>query len=93
MERLSRLTDVIYIHVDLSVLDPAEIPDHPHAFPDGPSSRQLAASLAVMFSYPKAAALGIASCPDNPEDITTKAAYRLIEGALQGVKNRKGISQ
>jgi len=88
MDRLSRLTDVIYIHVDLSVLDPAEIPDHPHAFPDGPSSQQLAASLEVMFSYPKAAALGIASCPDNPEDITTKAAYRLIEGAIQGVKNR-----
>jgi hypothetical protein len=88
MDRLSRLTDVIYIHVDLSVLDPAEIPDHPHAFQDGPSSQQLAASLEVMFSYPKAAALGIASCPDNPEDITTKAAYRLIEGAIQGVKNR-----
>ena len=88
MERLSRLTDVIYIHVDLSVLDPAEIPKHPHAYPDGPSSQQLAASLEVMFSYPKTAALGIASCPDNPEDITTNAAYRLIEGAIQGVKNR-----
>ncbi len=88
MDRLSRLTDVIYIHVDLSVLDPVEIPGHPHAFPDGPSSRQLAASLEVMFSYPKASSLGIASCPDNPEKITTEAAYRLIEGAIQGIKNR-----
>ncbi len=88
MERLSRLTDVIYIHVDLSVLDPAEIPGHPHAFPDGPSSQQLAATLEVMFNFPKTAALGIASCPDNPEDITSNAAYRLIESAIRGIRNR-----
>jgi len=88
MERLSLLTDVIYIHVDLSVLDPAEIPGHPHAFPDGLSSQHLAASLEVMFNFPKTAAFGIASFPDNPEDITSKAAYRLIEGAIRGIKNR-----
>jgi len=88
MERLSLLTDVIYIHVDISVLDPAEIPGHPHAFPDGPSSQQLAASLEVMFNFPKTAALGIASFPDNPEGVTSKAAHRLIEGAVRGVKSR-----
>ncbi len=88
MDRLSLLTDVIYIHVDLSVLDPGEIPGHPHAFPDGPSSQQLAATLEVMFQYQKTAALGIASFPENPEDITSKAAYRLIEGAIRGVRNR-----
>ena len=88
MDRLSRLTDVIYIHIDLSVLDPAEIPGHPHAFPDGPSSQQLAASLEVMFHYPKTAALGIASFPENPKDITSNAAYRLIESAIRGVRNR-----
>ena len=88
MERLSRLTDVVYVHVDLSVLDPAEIPGHPFAVPHGPSSRQVSAFLEVIFSNPKAAALGIASCPDNPPEITTKAAYRLIEGAVRGIKNR-----
>ena len=88
MDRLSRLTDVIYIHVDLSVLDPKEIPGHPHAFPDGPSSQQLAATLEIMFHYPKTAALGIASFPENPEGITLKAAYRLIEGTIRGVRNR-----
>ena len=88
MDRLSRLTDVIYIHVDLSVLDPAEIPGHPHTFPDGPSSQQLAAALEIIFHYQKTAALGIASFPDDPEDITSKAAYRLIEGAIRGIKNR-----
>ena len=88
MDRLSRLTDVIYVHVDLSVLDPKEIPGSSRAFPDGPSSQELAAALKVMFIYPKTAALGIASCPEDPQDITLKAAYRLIEGSLQGVKNR-----
>lgn len=88
MDRLSRLTDVIYIHVDLSVLDPAEIPGHPHAYPDGPSSQQLASALEVMFNYPKTAAIGIASFPDDPQEITSKAAYRLIEGAIRGIKNR-----
>lgn len=88
MDRLSRLTDVIYTHVDLSVLDPAEIPGHPNASPDGPSSQQLSAMLELVFSYSKTAAIGIASFPENPEDITTKAAYRLIEGAIKGVKNR-----
>ena len=93
MDRLSRLTDVIYIHVDISVLDPAEIPGHPFASPDGPSSQQLAAALEVMFKYPKTAAIGIASFPDDPQEITSKAAYRLIEGAIRGIKNRGRISK
>ncbi|MCJ7582242.1 MAG: arginase family protein [Candidatus Aminicenantes bacterium] len=88
MDRLSQLVDVIYIHVDMSVLDPAEIPDHPHIFPDGPSSQQLAATLEVMFSYSKTAAFGIASFPENPQDITSRAANRLIEGSIKGIKNR-----
>lgn len=88
MDRLNQLTDIIYIHVDMSVLDPPEIPDFPHIFPDGPSSQQLAATLEIMFSYAKTAAIGIASFPENPKDITSKAAFRLIEGAIKGVKNR-----
>jgi arginase len=88
MTRLSRLTDIIYIHVDLSVLDPAEVPGHPQAARSGPSSTELAACLETLFQYPKAAAIGIASLPDDAEDVSLKAAYRLIEGALRGVKSR-----
>jgi len=88
MERLSTLTDILYIHVDLSVLDPSEVPGHPHSVPDGPASTELAACLETMFKYEKAAAIGIASLPDNPEEISLKAAYRLIEGAIKGVKSR-----
>ncbi len=88
MDRLSRLTDIFYIHVDLSVLDPPELPGHPHPVPDGPTSTELAACLETMFKYKKAAAIGIASLPDDPEEISLKAAYRLIEGAIKGVKSR-----
>ncbi len=91
MKRLSLLTDVIYIHVDLSVLDPAEVPGHPHAPPKGPTSTELAACLEAMFQYPKAAAIGIASLPDDAKDVSLKAAYRLLEGALRGVKSRPPI--
>jgi len=88
MQRLNRLTDIIYVHVDLSVLDPSEIPGHPRPVKGGPSSRELAACLAVMFEYPKAAALGIASMPENPAEISVRAANRLVEGAVLGIKNR-----
>jgi arginase family enzyme len=63
MQRLSRLTDVIYVHVDMDVLDPREVPGHPLAVPDGPTSAELAAALEEMFRYPKAVAFGVASTP------------------------------
>ena len=88
MERLSKLTDVIYVHVDLSVLDPKEVPGHPQAAPSGPTSTELAACLKVMFKHPKAAAIGIASMPDDPPEVTIQAAKHLIVGALEGVKSR-----
>jgi arginase len=88
MRRLSRLTDIIYVHVDLSVLDPEEIPGHPRPVAGGPSSRELSACLEIMFKYPKAAALGVASMPEAPEKISLRAAHTLVEGAIQGIKNR-----
>ena len=88
MKRLSRLTDIIYVHVDLSVLDPAEVPGHPQAAPSGPSSTELASCLEAMFQYPKAAAIGIASLPDDAKDVSLKAAYQMLEGALRGVRSR-----
>ena len=91
MERLSRLTDLIYIHIDLDVLDPQEIMGHPLTVPNGPTSEELGAALAVMFRYKKAAALGIASYPAraDPDKITLKAIYRLVVGAVEGLQARK----
>lgn len=92
MERLSRLTDVIYIHIDMDVLDPQEVAGHPLTAPEGPTSAELASALEVMFQHEKAAAIGIASLPFGERDkdlISLKAAYRLIEGAIKGIQKRK----
>jgi hypothetical protein len=79
MERLSRLTEIIYIHIDMDVLDPKEVLGHPLTAPEGPTSTELAA-------------IGIASLPFGERDknlVSLNAAYRLIEGAIKGIQKRK----
>ncbi len=91
MRRLSEITDIIYIHIDMDVLDPSEVPGHPLTVPDGPTSLELAAALEVMFQYDKAAALGIASTPSgdaDPDGLSRQAAFNLIEGAIKGLQKR-----
>jgi arginase family enzyme len=91
MKRLSRLTDIIYVHIDMDVLDPGEVAGHPLTAPQGPTSSELAAAIEIFFQYEKAAAIGIASMPFGEKDkkgISLKAAYRLIEGAVKGVQKR-----
>jgi arginase len=92
MDRLSSLTDVIYIHIDMDVLAPEEVSGHGLTAPDGPTSQELADCLELIFQYPKAAAIGIASTPYGPRDpdhLSRQAAVRLIQGALKGVNARK----
>jgi arginase len=91
MRRLSARSDLIYVHIDMDVLDPREVAGHPLTVPNGPTSAELAAALTEMFRYAKVAALGIASTPfgeRDPDGISRAAAYRLIEGALAGVRSR-----
>jgi len=91
MRRLSEITDIIYVHVDMDVLDPREVQGHGLTVPDGPTSQELAAALTEMFRYPKVAGLGIASTPAydaDPGELSRQAAYRLIRGAVAGVEGR-----
>jgi arginase len=91
MERLGRLTDVIYVHIDMDVLDPAEVRGHSLSVPEGPASLELAAAVRRMFRHPKTGAIGIASLPFGPRDpdgVSLRAAYRLIEAALAGASDR-----
>jgi len=91
MDRLGRLTDVIYVHIDMDVLDPAEVRGHSLGVPDGPTSAELSAAVERMFCHPKAGAIGIASLPFGERDkdgVSLRAAYRLIEGALKGYSSR-----
>jgi arginase len=91
LQRLSDTTDAIYIHVDMDVLDPREVPGHPLTVAGGPSSAELAAALTEMFKYEKAAAFGVASTPFGDRDksgVSRQAAYNLILGAVKGAQQR-----
>jgi hypothetical protein len=88
MELLCGMVDVIYVHVDVSILSPVEMPELPVTPHDKLSSAELAAVLENMFAYPKATAIGIAGLPNGASEISVNAAYRLIEGAIEGVKSR-----
>jgi arginase len=95
MKRLEGLTDLIYVHVDMDVLDPPEVSGHPLTVPGGPTSLELAAALTDMFRHPKAAAFGVASTPSGEHDRdgrSRRAAYNLILGALKGVRERAQAS-
>ncbi len=91
MDDLADRVDVIYVHIDMDVLDPAEVPGHDLAVTDGPSSEDLAAALTLMFENPKTVALGIASTPSfnlDPDGVSRQAALNLIEGAIRGAQAR-----
>ena len=91
MKRLSEITDVIYVHVDMDVLDPREVPGHPLAVPGGPTSAELAEAIGEMFRYEKVVALGVASTPFGDRDaigVSREAAFKLIAAAVKGVKQR-----
>lgn len=88
---LADQVDLVYVHIDMDVLDPAEVPGHGLTVPDGPSSRDLAEAIALMFENPKTVALGIASTPAgslDPDQVSRQAALNLIEGAIKGVQAR-----
>ena len=90
MRRLTDNTDIVYVHVDLDVLDPPEVSGHPLTVADGPTGVELGEAIRVMFEYPKTHALGIASYPhtDDPGQLTLKAIHRMVEGAIRGIQAR-----
>ena len=90
MDRLSRLTDLIYIHVDLDVLDPVDIPGAGLPVPNGPTADELAESLEVMFEYPSVMGFGVASYPwmRDTNRRGLKSVYKLVEGVISGLQSR-----
>jgi len=90
MDRLSRITDLVYIHVDLDILDPDDIPGAGLPVKNGPTAEELGRALEVMFEYPIVKGFGIASYPwrNDTEKKGLKSVYRLIKGVIVGVKNR-----
>lgn len=90
LDRLSRITDKIYVHIDMDLLDPREVMGHGNKVPNGPSSEQIATLLEAIFSrYPKASAVGFATIPPKDEGgLSIAALNRMIAAAVKGVKAR-----
>lgn len=61
MQRLSARSDVIYVHVDLDILDPSCAPAAGLPSTGGLTGEQLGKALATMLSYPKVRALAMVS--------------------------------
>ncbi len=92
LDRLSRITDKIYVHIDMDVLDPREVMGHQNKVPGGPTSEQLAALFETIFRrYPTASAIGFATIPATDEGgLGLAALNRMIAGAVRGVQAREG---
>ena len=90
LDRINRLVDKIYVHIDMDVLDPREVMAHGNKVPNGPSSEQLAKLFEAIFTrYPKASAIGFATIPPTDEGgLSIAALNRMIAGAVRGVKAR-----
>jgi arginase len=90
MDRLSAITDRIYVHIDMDVLDPREVEGHGNKVPGGPSSEELARLFEWIFSrYSKASAIGFATIPArDPGGLSLAAVNRMILGAVRGLDAR-----
>jgi hypothetical protein len=53
IDRLNAISDRIYVHIDMDVLDPREVMGHGNTVPNGPSSEQLARLFEEIFRLPQ----------------------------------------
>lgn len=95
INRLEVLTDIIYVHVDLDVLDPEYMPGHMTPAPDGVSTNELKKTMTTIFNHIKVCGLGLASYPaeNDQEKIGLNSIHKIIEGAIEGIKMRERDSR
>jgi formiminoglutamase len=76
LERLSELVDIIYLSIDMDVVDQAFAPGCPAIGPGGITSRELLASIAAAASHEKAKAMDIVEIDPSKDfrDITSRLA-------------------
>ena len=91
LDRLSRIADKIYVHIDMDVLDPREVMGHGNKVPGGPSSEELAGLFETIFRrYGKASAIGFATIPSADEGgLSLAAVNRMIAAVVKGVQSRE----
>ena len=91
LDRLNRISDKLYVHIDMDVLDPREVMAHGNKVPGGPSSEELARLFEDIFKrYPKASAIGFATIPPTDAGgLSISAVNRMIAAAVRGVRARR----
>ena len=88
--RLAERVDVIYLHVDLDILDATAIPGSFFETAGGPTADEVAEVLRELTGHPKVGALGIASFPTAEEGRATSmaSAMTLVRAAMDGLSGR-----
>jgi arginase len=85
VERLAAETDLLYVHVDLDVLDPVLVPAHFAREPGGPSVGQLLGALEAMFATRRVGAFALvslyAAAPEGDKSVA--AALSILRPALE----------
>ncbi len=90
LEQLSNRVDVIYLHIDLDILDASEIPGSFFEVEKGPLAAQLYDPVKMIVSNPKVRAMGIASFPtaEKGRKKSLESTLLLIKAGLEGVRAR-----
>ena len=73
----------LYVHLDLDVMDPAEIPGLRYPAPGGPGPAEIADALHMLLGTGRVAAVGIA-CTWHPGNTAAACINPYLESALAG---------
>ncbi|MBD3414057.1 MAG: hypothetical protein GF421_06480 [Candidatus Aminicenantes bacterium] len=89
--QLSNQVKMIYIHIDLDILDAEYIPGHHFEVSEGLSPKRLSEIIRMMVKFEKVKALGIASFPttDSGRKQSMDSTIQLFKSAIQGLRERK----
>ncbi len=87
---LAAKVDVIYLHIDLDILDATDIPGSFFEVTGGPLATELVAPVTYMVAQPKVKALGISSFPTREEgrQKSLQSAMLLIKAGIAGLRAR-----
>lgn len=84
VQELAGKVDVIYLHIDLDILDDSYVPTHRTKEPDGPDVETTLAAMKTVIDTGKVEAIGMVSVYPNGEggEIAVDAASRLLRESV-----------
>ncbi len=84
VERLAEKVDIIYLHIDLDILDSSYVPTHRTKEPDGPDVETTLAAMKTVIDTGKVEAIGMVSVYPNGDggEIAMQAASDLLRDSV-----------